>query len=60
MLANAVCILSEDRFLGRIGWLRPPPPADFGPRDYSFKITAMSFVNQTRKPVRGQSPRPDI
>ena len=47
LLVNAVAVLSEDRFLARIGWSASNDPG-FGTNDQSIKSKLVGFVNSVR------------
>ncbi len=53
MLANAVYILSEDRFLHRVGWLHPPQQGFGNTSERPVKAAVINFINQTRRFARG-------
>ncbi|KAF2132805.1 Yos1-like protein [Dothidotthia symphoricarpi CBS 119687] len=54
LLINAIAILSEDRFLARIGWTASAEPAGFGgPRDdASVKARLINLVSSVRTVMR--------
>jgi hypothetical protein len=55
LLVNAVAILSEDRFLARIGWTSAAADPGFGgPRDdASVKARLVQFISSVRTLMRG-------
>ncbi|KAI5821115.1 Yos1-like protein [Pyronema omphalodes] len=47
LIVNAIAILSEDRFLARIGWAAQPEPS-FGGQDVSIKGKIVNLISATR------------
>ncbi|KAH6878961.1 Yos1-like protein [Alternaria rosae] len=53
LLVNAIAILSEDRFLARIGWTASAEPGFGGPRDdASIKARLINLVSSVRTLMR--------
>ncbi|CAG5170835.1 uncharacterized protein ALTATR162_LOCUS7238 [Alternaria atra] len=53
LLVNAIAILSEDRFLARIGWTASAEPAGFGRQDdASIKARLINLVSSVRTLMR--------
>ncbi|KAA8895587.1 Yos1-like protein [Sphaerosporella brunnea] len=50
LIINAIAILSEDRFLARIGWaaLQPEPAFGAGGQDVSIKGKIVNLISATR------------
>ncbi|KAK3208284.1 hypothetical protein GRF29_77g273374 [Pseudopithomyces chartarum] len=51
LLINAIAILSEDRFLARIGWTANAE-AGFGQRDDGIKARLVNLVSSVRTVMR--------
>ncbi|CRG92347.1 hypothetical protein PISL3812_09404 [Talaromyces islandicus] len=54
LLINAVCVLSEDRFLARIGWGRAQPEPGFGSSydNTSVKAKTVNLITSVRTVMR--------
>ncbi|KAF2869341.1 Yos1-like protein [Massariosphaeria phaeospora] len=52
LLINAIAILSEDRFLARIGWTTAGDPGFGGQRDDSVKARLINLVSSVRTLMR--------
>ncbi|KAF8245903.1 Yos1-like protein [Wilcoxina mikolae CBS 423.85] len=49
LIVNAIAILSEDRFLARIGWAAQQPEPAFGSgQDMSIKGKIVNLISATR------------
>ena len=50
---NAICVLSEDRFLARVGWAGTPSEPAFGAQDTSsIKAKTVRLINSVRTVMR--------
>ncbi|KAH7564141.1 hypothetical protein BM1_01188 [Bipolaris maydis] len=59
LLINAIAILSEDRFLARIGWTASADPGFPGQRDdSSVKARLINLVSSVRTLMRSMSTPP--
>ncbi|KAF1968990.1 Yos1-like protein [Bimuria novae-zelandiae CBS 107.79] len=52
LLINAIAILSEDRFLARIGWTANADPGFGGQRDDGIKARLVNLVSSVRTLMR--------
>ncbi|TGZ83433.1 Yos1-like protein [Ascodesmis nigricans] len=48
LITNAIAILSEDRFLARIGWAAQSEPSFGGGMDVSIKARIINLISATR------------
>jgi hypothetical protein len=56
LIVNAIAILSEDRFLARIGWAAQQPEPAFGSgADVSIKGKIINLISATRLLTRSKS-----
>ncbi|KAF9736276.1 hypothetical protein PMIN01_06191 [Paraphaeosphaeria minitans] len=56
LLINAIAILSEDRFLARIGWTSSADPGFGGQRDDGIKARLVNLVSSVRTLMRSTTP----
>ncbi|KAF2442475.1 Yos1-like protein [Karstenula rhodostoma CBS 690.94] len=52
LIINAIAILSEDRFLARIGWTSSADPGFGGQRDDGLKARLINLVSSVRTLMR--------